>query len=169
MKLHRAFGCYGIITWHQQLVVIKKHGGPYTGRFDLPGGSLDGPEDPAHCVLREVHEETGVTATIQQPLGLVSFDYPWHYQRWDHNQHLCWFYRLQAPETTLLQQPTQFIGQDSLGATLVDLDQLTVDNASPLVLWARDYLVSGIVNLTARHYQHWTTYDEENSSNRGKL
>nr|WP_225420708.1 NUDIX domain-containing protein [Lacticaseibacillus porcinae] len=66
MKLHRAFGCYGILTWHHQLVVIHKHGGPYTGHFDLHGGSLDGPEDLAACVLREVHEETGLAATIQQ-------------------------------------------------------------------------------------------------------
>ena len=39
VKLHRAFGCYGILTWHDDLIVIRKHGGPYTHRFDLPGGS----------------------------------------------------------------------------------------------------------------------------------
>ena len=159
VKLHRAFGCYGILTWHDDLIVIRKHGGPYTDRFDLPGGSLDGPEDLAACVLREVHEETGVRATIDRQLGTVSFDYPWIYKHWDHNQHLAVFYRLQASETALLQHSVQFIGQDSLGAQAVKLTEFSEQNASPLVLWARDYLQTGAVNLMARHYPSWKTYE----------
>lgn len=159
MKLHRAFGCYGILTWHHDLVVIAKHGGPYTGRFDLPGGSLDGPEALDACVLREVHEETGVAATIQQQLGIVSFDYPWTYKKWDHNQHLAVFYRLQAPETELLKHPVQFIGQDSLGARTMKLAELSEQNASLLVLWAKAFLQTGNLDLTAKHYPHWQTYE----------
>ncbi|MCG0663113.1 putative ADP-ribose pyrophosphatase (putative) [Lactiplantibacillus plantarum] len=37
---HRAFGVYGIIGDEHALVVTKKFGGPYTNRYDLPGGSL---------------------------------------------------------------------------------------------------------------------------------
>ncbi len=39
-KTHRAFGCYGIATIDDKLVVIKKNGGPYRHRFDLPGVAL---------------------------------------------------------------------------------------------------------------------------------
>ena len=63
-KTHRAFGCYGIATIDQRLIVIRKNVGPYIYRFDLPGGSLDGPEPLEHDVLREFSEETGLTATI---------------------------------------------------------------------------------------------------------
>ena len=38
-KYHRAFGCYGIIGNKKDLVVIKKLGGPYINRYDLPGRS----------------------------------------------------------------------------------------------------------------------------------
>ena len=160
MKLHRAFGCYGILTWHHDLIVIRKLGGPYTGRFDLPGGSLDGPEALDACVLREVREETGVNASITRQLGIVSFDYPWAYKHWDHNQHLAVFYRLQAPESVLLQHPVQFTGQDSLGAQSVKLSDISRENASPLVLWARDYLQTGSINLAAKHYPKWQTYEK---------
>lgn len=40
-NFHRAFGCYGIIGNRKELVVIKKLGGPYINRYDLPGGSLE--------------------------------------------------------------------------------------------------------------------------------
>lgn len=93
-KTHRAFGCYGIATIDDKLVVIKKNGGPYRHRFDLPGGSLDGPEPLEHDVLREFTEETGLTATIDQQLGATSFIYPWKYQHWTINQHICVFYAL---------------------------------------------------------------------------
>ena len=95
----------------------------------------------------------------ERQLGTVSFDYPWDYKHWDHNQHLAVFYRLEAPETALLQHPVQFIGQDSLGAQTMKLSELSENNASPLVLWARDYLQTGLVNMTARHYPNWETYE----------
>jgi len=37
---HRAFGTYGIYYNDGKLLVIHKQGGPYTYRYDLPGGSL---------------------------------------------------------------------------------------------------------------------------------
>ena len=38
-KYHRAFGVYGICVEDGNLLVINKNGGPYTNRYDLPGGS----------------------------------------------------------------------------------------------------------------------------------
>nr|WP_225420707.1 hypothetical protein [Lacticaseibacillus porcinae] len=70
------------------------------------------------------------------------------------------FYRLQAPETDLLVHPVQFIGQDSLGAQAVALTDFSEQNASPLVLWARDYLQTGVLDSTAKHYPHWQTYPD---------
>ncbi|MGA3453071.1 NUDIX hydrolase, partial [Lactiplantibacillus pentosus] len=35
---------------------------------------------------------------------------------------------------------SQFIGQDSLGAVRIPLEKLTIENSSPLVLKAKDFL-----------------------------
>ncbi|KVC29663.1 NUDIX hydrolase [Burkholderia pseudomultivorans] len=34
---------------------------PFPGRWDLPGGGREGGETPTDCVLRELHEEFGIT------------------------------------------------------------------------------------------------------------
>lgn len=38
---------------------------PWPGRLDLPGGGREGLETPQACVLRETHEELGLTVTLR--------------------------------------------------------------------------------------------------------
>lgn len=159
-KTHRAFGCYGIATIDQRLIVIRKNGGPYIHRFDLPGGSLDGPEPLEHDVLREFSEETGLTATIDRQLGATSFVYPWQYERWTINQHICVFYALTLTGGQLASSVPQFTGQDSLGACALPLAKLTWENASPLVMFAKDYLQTGTPNLSTQTFNDWTVLKE---------
>ena len=159
-KTHRAFGCYGIATIDDKLVVIKKNGGPYRHRFDLPGGSLDGPEPLEHDVLREFTEETGLTATIDQQLGATSFIYPWKYQHWTINQHICVFYALSINGGKLETSVAQFMGQDSLGACALPLDTLTWANASPLVMFATAFLTTGQPELTTKTFSNWEVLKE---------
>jgi 8-oxo-dGTP diphosphatase len=42
------------------------------GRWTLPGGGIEHGEDPAHAALRELHEESGLRATIDRLLGVHS-------------------------------------------------------------------------------------------------
>lgn len=139
-KFHRAFGVYGIIESQNQLVVIKKNGGPYINRFDLPGGSLEDGESLEKAILREIQEETGLTASTIVQLGITSFKYPWDYKKWHYNQHICVFYEIKSTSGQLHDKVPQFRGQDSLGSLFVPLDQLTLDNSSPLVLKAKQYI-----------------------------
>ena len=55
-RAHR--GIYAIIKKEGKILVIKKARGPYTGLYDLPGGSPEGNETPEETVIREVKEET---------------------------------------------------------------------------------------------------------------
>ena len=141
-KFHRAFGVYGIIVSQNKLVVIKKNGGPYINRYDLPGGSLEDGESLNKAILREVKEETGLTVNNLQQLGVTSFKYPWDYEKWHYNQHICVFYDIKVTTGPLLQEVTQFDGQDSLGAMLISLNKLNKENSSPLVLKAKNYIQS---------------------------
>ncbi|MCK2157384.1 NUDIX domain-containing protein [Exiguobacterium sp. 17-1] len=59
---HRAFGTYGIYFNEGKLLVIHKQGGPYTYRYDLPGGSLEDFETLPDALDREFQEETGHSA-----------------------------------------------------------------------------------------------------------
>lgn len=62
-KFHQAFGVYGILSENGKLAVIKKTGGPYINRYDLPGGTPEDGEEMADTVVREIQEETGLTVT----------------------------------------------------------------------------------------------------------
>ena len=43
-----------------EVLLIRRGGEPGKGRLACPGGFVDYGEDPAHAVLRELEEETGV-------------------------------------------------------------------------------------------------------------
>ena len=139
-KYHRAFGVYGIIFIDGKLVVIKKNGGPYINRFDLPGGSLEDGESLDKAIVREIAEETGLQPLKIRQLGITSFKYPWYYKKWEYNQHICVFYDIQQWQGVAVDHVAQFIGQDSLGAKLVSLADLNEKNTSPLVLKAKAFL-----------------------------
>lgn len=53
------------------LLVRITAGYPSGGRWTLPGGGLNFGEDPAHAVLRELTEETGLTGEV---VGLAFVD-----------------------------------------------------------------------------------------------
>ncbi len=38
INIHTHIGVYGLITENDQILLIKKVGGPYDGKLDLPGG-----------------------------------------------------------------------------------------------------------------------------------
>lgn len=154
-KFHRAFGVYGIITIDNALVVIMKNGGPYINRFDLPGGSLEDGEFLKDAIIREINEETGLKVSKLNQLGTTSFRYPWHYLDYEMNQHIAVFYQVSEYEGALLEKVAQFDGQDSLGAVLVSLNDLNGQNASPLVLKAKDYLEHKSFATEDVEYQSW--------------
>lgn len=155
-KYHRAFGCYGIIGNKKDLVVIKKLGGPYINRYDLPGGSLEDGEELNHALVREVKEETGLSVLDFHQIGVTSFRYPWDYEKWHFNQHICVFYEVTNTDGSLAAEVDQFEGQDALGAVRVSLDQLNLENSSPLVLKAKEYLLKrNSFSLADQTFKKW--------------
>lgn len=83
---HSHFGVYGLIynKENDSILVIKKMRGPYTGMYDLPGGSPEIEELLEETLVREIKEETSCDVTEQTQIGGVSaiFEYekdgnPW--------------------------------------------------------------------------------------------
>ncbi len=60
MFIHR--GIYGILVRDNQLLLVRKARGPYTGLLDLPGGKPEPGESDSDALLRELTEETGIIA-----------------------------------------------------------------------------------------------------------
>ncbi len=54
-----------------------------------------------------------------------------------------------------LVAPEQFEGQDSLGAEWVTEEEISVENASPLVLKAIEWLKTNDLGLDVNYYDDW--------------
>ena len=161
-KYHRAFGVYGIIQKNNNLLVIKKNGGPYINRFDLPGGSLEDGESLSSAIIWEVKEETGVKPVELSQLGTCSFKYPWNYEKWSYNQHIAVFYKIDHFVGPNLERVVQFPGQDSLGSKFIDIDELSIENSSPLVLKAKQYLQNNCrFDVQDVIYEKWEVLGKE--------
>lgn len=155
---HRAFGVYAVIHKENKLLVIHKGRGPYINRFDLPGGSLESGEGLLDAVIREVKEETGLTASVKKQIGAVDFKLPWQWKDFTHVHHTAVFYT--AEVNGEIQIPEQFAGQDALGAEWMPFEKLLAANSSPLVIQAIKWLLSSEVPLETVVYSEWEIKEE---------
>ena len=60
MKEFKQLGAYGLIIKDGKILLIKKLGGPYDGKLDLPGGTIEFCERPEEALKRELMEEVGI-------------------------------------------------------------------------------------------------------------
>lgn len=59
-----------VVLWHRDaLLLVRRRGGPYAGRWSLPGGRVAFGEQLTEAALRELREETAVTADIVASIG----------------------------------------------------------------------------------------------------
>ncbi|MBN1617358.1 MAG: NUDIX domain-containing protein [Spirochaetales bacterium] len=66
----------GIIYEHGQFLVGKRiPGGDMGGRWEFPGGKLDGDEKPEETLVREFSEEMGVTVRVGEFITSVPFSH----------------------------------------------------------------------------------------------
>lgn len=159
-KCHRAFGVYGMYEESGALLVMKKTGGPYINRYDLPGGSLEDGEALEKCVAREFLEETGRTIEKCDQVGTFSFTYPWDFEVWHQNQHIGVFYHVRKIGADVV--PVEdFVGQDSVGGVFIPLSELNLENASPLVLKAKEFFVGApAYDRVDVQYDTWHVLDK---------
>ncbi|MEI4460801.1 NUDIX hydrolase [Exiguobacterium indicum] len=153
-RCHRAFGVYGLLMKEDALLVIDKNGGPYINRYDLPGGSLEEGETLATAMRREFTEETGLEVALERQIGVADFKLPWDWREFEEVHHIAVFY-LVRQTGGVLSIPEQFVGQDSLGARWVNASDVSIDNASPLVLEAFRWIEEQQLDLEARHFSNW--------------
>ncbi|GGA78556.1 NUDIX hydrolase [Ornithinibacillus halotolerans] len=153
-KYHRAFGVYGIYIENNKLLVINKNGGPYKKRYDLPGGSLEEGESLTKAMQREFKEETGIDIEIVENIGVIDFQLPWEWKEFTDVHHIAVYYLVNRIGGKI-SAPEQFEGQDSLGAVWVTEQDVSLDNASPLVLKAFDWMKNNELGIDIIYYKDW--------------
>lgn len=158
-KYHRAFGVYGICVEDDKLLVINKNSGPYINRYDLPGGSLEEGETLSMAMKREFNEETGLEIEIEENIGVIDFMLPWLWREFSDVHHIAVYYSVKKVSGEL-SVPEQFDGQDSLGALWVSEKDVSLDNASPLVLKAFEWLRTKCLGIDAKTYEDWKVLSE---------
>ena len=143
---HRHMGVYGICVRKNQLLVIEKTLGPYTGQYDLPGGRPENYESLTQTIVREFYEETGFVVSNTKQLGVCDFNVLWTLKDNTAEQlhHIAIMYEVEVDTEQDPRSIKTFVGQDSKAAKWFPVTDLTSSNSSPLVMNAVKWFISRI-------------------------
>ena len=142
MKEYKQLGAYGLIEKNNKILLIKKYGGPYNGKLDLPGGTIEFCEKPESTLKRELMEEVGIEVTNYQLFDVDSTSFNWKYK--DNLlkvHHIGIFYKVTKYKNNIKKNITiDKINDDSLGADFYDINKLSKNNLSAIAIIALEKL-----------------------------
>ena len=130
---HSHKGVYGVIRRGNQILVIRKARGGYTGLYDLPGGTPEEGETPEQTLAREIKEETNCDLTSYENKREKTIFFSQFTKvsgRVGCLQHTGILFDAEVTG----QASVQGDGLDSNGAVWVDINTLSSQNATPFVL-----------------------------------
>lgn len=158
MKEMKHFGVYGVCIREGRILCIRKTRGPYRGRFDLPGGTPEEGESLVETLRREMLEETGfqVSAIHQNTIRDVFVSVPGIASV--HHEFVLFAIDVEEKNAQTVEDfVTNEEKNDSDGIVWVPLEEVSVENASPLVIEA----AGPSETFEAKHYEQWVMYDED--------
>ena len=136
MKQHKHLGCYGIIIKDNKILLIKKVSGPYDGKLDLPGGTIEFEETPEETLKREIKEEVGIKVKEYELLDCNSIIVDWiHKGENIKTHHIGIFYKVINYEGDIKNNiDIDSINDDSMGAEFYDINKLKKEELSQIAL-----------------------------------
>ena len=137
MKEYKHLGSYGLIIKNQKILLIKKFGGPYDGKLDLPGGTIEFCEKPDVALKRELLEEVGIEIKNYELFDADSDSFEWDVQAGASVKvhHIGIFYKI-SEYTNEIKEAIAIddINDDSLGAAFYEIKKLTKNNLSKIAI-----------------------------------
>ncbi|UUV16909.1 NUDIX hydrolase [Fusobacteria bacterium ZRK30] len=136
---HKHYGVYGVAYENSKILLINKVKGPYINRFDLPGGGLNEDESIIQHLQREFIEETGYEIEVLESLGIQDFKIKEAYLNYKFIHHIAIFYSVKLKEKVKdISSEINVYGNneinDSDGISWKNLNELSIENSSPLVM-----------------------------------
>lgn len=123
-------GAYGIILKDNKIALIRKAGGGYKGKLDLPGGGIEHTETPEETLKRELLEEIEAEVTFYELFDVTATNIKWEMKEdlWEDLHHIGILYRA-CINTDKLKIDAD--GRDSEGAAWYEIDSLKEEELSP--------------------------------------
>ena len=137
MKEHKHLGAYALLIKENKILLIKKVTGPYDGKLDLPGGTIEFTETPEKSLKRELLEETGIEITSYELFDADSVTFAWNTKEnvQVKTHHIGIFYKVIDYKNKVKKNlPIDEVNDDSLGAQFYDIDKLNKENLSAITI-----------------------------------
>ena len=135
-KKYKQLGAYGLLISDDKILLIKKHGGPYDGKLDLPGGTIEFGETPVDTLKRELQEEVGILVKEYELFDANSVFFNWQYEDSVINvHHIGIFYSILKYDGKI-KSKVEITDQndDSLGANFYQIDSIKKKDLSKIAI-----------------------------------
>ena len=136
MKEFKQLGAYGLVIQNEKILLIKKHGGPYDGTLDLPGGTIEFCERPEETLIRELKEEVGIEVKKYELFDADSVAFDWQFKEdMIRVHHTGIFFKVtEYSEDIKSEIEIDEKNDDSLGADFYEISKLEQKNLSRIAL-----------------------------------
>ncbi len=137
MKEMKHLGAYGLIIKDNKVLLIKKFGGPYNGKLDLPGGTIEFGERPEDALKRELMEEVGIEVVDYQLFDADSVFFDWRVKDdvLVKVHHIGTFFKVLNYNNEIKKEvEVNEVNDDSLGADFFDISKLSKDELSAIAI-----------------------------------
>ena len=135
VKEYKQLGSYGLVIKDDKILLIKKNGGPYDGKLDLPGGTIEFNERPSYALVREFKEEVGIDIKNYELFDADSVSFDWNYKDMLIKvYHIGIFYKVIDYNEIKKDVKIDEVNDDSLGADFYEISKLKKEELSAIAI-----------------------------------